>query len=184
MAESGCVRDLAVQNLEVAGTAQLTPFTGRILTVVDAAAAVTTLTNAHHGMIIKHGFDFSVTETAIINLPATVVDGFRCKIVLTAAPTAAGVLTVRTNVGTNRLLCGGYVNYSATAATSAGGEDFPATDDSDVSVAFTGLATNCIFGIGTVIDVEGVASAPSPGYILSINSVGQGTGVGGGIAFA
>ena len=184
MAETGCLKNMQVQNLEVTGTAQLTPFTGRILTIADAAADETTLTNAHHGMIIKSQFDFSATETATINLPATVVDGFRCKIVLTADAGADGTLVVRTNVAGNRLLCGGYVNYSATAAGSAGGEDFPAVDDSSVSVTFTGAATDCVFGQGTVIDVEGVASAPNPGYILEMHVVGNGDSDGGGIAFA
>ena len=183
MAETGCVRDLAVQNLEVAGTAQYTPFTGRILTIANGAVT-TTLTNANHGMIIKCAHAFANGANNIINLPATVVDGFRCKIVLTADAGADGTLVVRTNVAGNRLLCGGYVNYSATAAASAGGEDFPAVDDSSVSVTFTGAATDCVFGQGTVIDVEGVASAPNPGYILEMHVVGNGDSDGGGIAFA
>ena len=186
MAETGCLRDMAVQNLEVASSGvQLTQYTGYTKDQADGAAVTTTLTNSDHGSIVKTAFNCNNGETAIINLPATVVNGFKCRIVLTADPAGTGTLTIRTNVAGNRLLSGGVIVASATAATSACANAVPASNDSSVSLTFTGAATNCDFAAGSVIEVEGIATATtSPGYLLTGYVLGFGTGTGGSIGFA
>ena len=194
MAELGCLKDGHFQNLQVEGKlvcggssgVEITQFTGVTKDIADGAAVETTLTNADHGCIVKWAFDFTAAETSTINLPATVVNGFRCRIVLTADPTNGGVGTIRTNVAGNRLLTGGVIVASASHADSACDNAIPATNDTSVSVAFTGAAGgNCDFAAGSVIDVVGIASATTaPGYLLTGYVLGLGTGTGGAIVFS
>jgi hypothetical protein len=194
MAEVGCLKDGHFQNLQVEGKldvavnpqsgVEITQFTGVTNAIDDGASEVTTLTNADHGSIVKWAFDFSTGETSIINLPATVVNGFHCRIVLTADPTHNGVGTIRTNVAGNRLLTGSVIVASTTHADSACANAIPATNDTSLNLVFTGATSNCDFAAGSVIDVVGIASATTaPGYLLTGYVLGLGTGTGGAIAF-
>ena len=90
-----------------------------------------------------------------------------------------------TNVAGNRLLTGGVIVASATAATSACANAIPAINDTSVLLTFTGAATNCVFAAGSVVEVEGIASATTaPGYLLTGYMLGLGNGTGGSIEFA
>ena len=189
MGEAGCLKDIKCQNLEIEGKllceqsgVEITQFTGVTKDIADGAAVVTTLTNVDHGSIVKCAFDFSTAETSTINLPATVVNGFRCRIVLTADPVHNGVLTIRTNVAGNRLLTGSVIVASAGVATAAAGVIVPAANDTSVSLEFTGVHGGaCVFGAGSVIDVVGIASATTaPGYLLTGYVIPLGDGAAGG----
>ena len=98
MAESGCLRDGAFQNVEVSGVGRVQKLDVQILPALAATTSATTLTAEQSGKTILA--DFGVTDSALILPTATV--GLHYRIVLDGIANA-------TPAGSGKIFSGGTV---------------------------------------------------------------------------
>jgi hypothetical protein len=174
MAESGCVRDLAVQNLEVAGDLNVTGVTTTTVAPITTTAATAAFTAAVNTTRLLGDCG---AANLIITLPAP-VPGAIIKIILTADLTNAGSWVVGHGANPDWAIGSKLLSASATVidGTSLPHQGAVAVGVHNFNILTIAGLANGGGGIGSTVTLTGVTEGATNRWLVDAFLCGQGTG--------